>query len=222
MTDFGITQIFLVVFAGIGVGLTIFEAYMRWFELKPRVKVTLYEFNVPALSELSKVTSEKQFYDMYARQPTYVFIRAENVGNKPVTLLSPKIRMPGTMSYAPDLTSGSSKWESDVNFPHELMPANSCSVRAPLEEVKRYLKTGGYKGKTTIRAAYVGAVGNEYYSKQTWSDRLRRVRKEERELTLMLDTESEPDTAEPSEPDKAEPSRLQRLKIFFCARKKED
>jgi integrase len=66
----------------------------------------------------------------------HVFIRAQNVGSKPVTLISPKLSMPGTMAYAPDLQTGTSKWKSNVSFPHELMPAKSCSVYAPMEDVK--------------------------------------------------------------------------------------
>lgn len=80
MVDFDIAQIFLVVFAGLGVVFTIFEAYMRWLDLKPRVSVTIYELNLPNPSELSKVTSEKEFYEVYERLPNHVFIRAQNVG----------------------------------------------------------------------------------------------------------------------------------------------
>jgi hypothetical protein len=198
MADFDIAQFFLVVFAGLGVVFTIFEAYMRWIELKPRVRVTIYELRLPDPSELLKVTSEKEFYEVYERQPNHVFIRAQNVGSKPVTLISPKLSMPGTMVYAPDLQTGTSKWESNVSFPYELMPAKSCSVHAPTEDVKGYLKMGGQKGKISIRASYLGEVGNEYYSKRTWSERLRGARKEGRELTIALDESPESDQKESS------------------------
>jgi hypothetical protein len=198
MVDFDIAQIFLVVFAGLGVVFTIFEVYMRWLDLKPRVRVTIYKLNLPDPSEHSKVTSEKEFYEIYERLPNHVFIRAQNVGNKPVTLISPIIRMPGTMVYAPDLQTGMSKWESNVSFPHELMPAKSCIVHAPTEDVIGYLKRGGQKGKIIIRASYLGEVGNEYYSKRTWSERLKRAGKEGRELTIMLDTSPESDKKESS------------------------
>jgi|GEM_PF-1359440 hypothetical protein len=43
MADFDVAQFFLVIFAGLGVLFTVFEAYMRWLELNPRVRVTIYE-----------------------------------------------------------------------------------------------------------------------------------------------------------------------------------
>ncbi len=81
-----------------------------------------------------------------------------------------------------------------------------------MEDVKGYLKMVGLKGKITIRACYVGEVGNEYCSKMTWSERLRRNR-EGRELTILLD--------DLPEPDPESPSRWQRFKALFGGRKKE-
>jgi len=167
---------------------------------------------LPDPSELSKVTSEKELYEGYERQSTRVSMRAQNVGSKSVTFIAPKLRMPGNMVCVPDLQTGKNKWESDVSFPHELMPAKSCNVHAPMEDVKGYLKMVGLKGKITIRACYVGEVGNEYCSKMTWSERLRRNR-EGRELTILLD--------DLPEPDPESPSRWQRFKALFGGRKKE-
>ncbi|MGA3200552.1 MAG: hypothetical protein ABSD89_14285 [Halobacteriota archaeon] len=74
---------------------------------------------------------------------------------------------------------------------------------------------GKQKGKITIRASYLGEVGNEYYSKRTWSERLRIARKEGGELSIVLDTLPEP--------DRELPSRRQWFKALFCGgRKKED
>ena len=135
MVDLDIAQFFLVVFAGLGVLFTIFEVYIRWIELKPRVMVTIYELKLPDPSELLKVTSEKEFYEVYERQPNHVFIRAQNVGSKPVTLISPKLSMPGTMVYAPDLQTGTAK-ERDVSFPHSSL---AMAVLLPSYDPRHWL-----------------------------------------------------------------------------------
>lgn len=201
MTDFEIaSQIVIIAFALVGLFFSLFEAYMRWYELKPRIRVTIYESRLPDRSELKKVSSEKSFHEMWDKQPKYVFVRADNIGNKSVTLLSPKISAPNHLDFVPDLNETDSRWQSTVDFPHELMPAKSCNVWVPLENLKNYLRRGeGFEGKMTLRAAYVGEVGNEYYSKRTWSEKLRRPGKERHdELTVMFDNLKEPDWEAPS------------------------
>jgi hypothetical protein len=188
MVEFDIAQAFLIIFASIGVGFSIFEAYMRWLDFKPRVRVRIYASKVPSRDESSRITSQEEFDDMWDRLPDYVFIRAENVGSKSVTLLSSRLILPGTMTYAPDPTVPGSEWESNATFPHELVPGKSCSVYAPIETVKRYLKMGGLKGTITIRASYLGEVGNEYYSKENWSEMLKMFDKKGRQITITLDS----------------------------------
>jgi hypothetical protein len=105
MADFDIAaQIIIIAFAIVGLFFSLFEAYMRWYELKSRIRVTIYESRLPDRSQLKEVSSEESFYEIWNKQPKYVFIRADNVGNKPVTLLGPA--MPSQIVRLRELKQG--------------------------------------------------------------------------------------------------------------------
>jgi len=94
---------------------------------------------------------------------TLLFISAVNVGNRPVTLSFPQIRLPDGKYYM-RIPDGS---ESDATFPHELLPGRMCQAWRAIRKMAEDFKDEGYSGKVKIIGEFRDAADNSYKSEPT-------------------------------------------------------
>ena len=88
-----------------------------------------------------------------------VFLVAANPGNKAVTLGWMGVLVPnkGKVTFT-DL-------DSNVRFPHKLLPEESCQVWVEASELATHLKSDGFSGKVKLIGFYQDVVGRTYKSK---------------------------------------------------------
>lgn len=90
---------------------------------------------------------------------TMVFLSAANNGERAVTLSSGSFQLPDKASIA------IFRPQSDVTFPHELLPKKSCQIWVEAKEIARMIRSRGWSGKVKLIGVYGDRVGRSYKSK---------------------------------------------------------
>jgi len=90
-----------------------------------------------------------------------IYLSAANAGDKVVTLSFPALLLPDRR-YLTTFPRGD---ESDVAFPHELLPGRSCQTWREIRKLAQSLLDNGYSGTIEIVGEFRDVVGNRYKSK---------------------------------------------------------
>ena len=128
-----------------GAGLSTYNLIIERVKNKKRIKTDL---KVGLLTYPNGKTSDAKF-----------ILTARNIGNIPVIINPPVIILP----YAKQIILND--LESNICFPHELNPQNSCEAWADLKELAKSMKEQGYAGRVKIRIEFRDAVDKRYQSK---------------------------------------------------------
>jgi hypothetical protein len=143
-----LTTIIALYGAGLATVLGVLELYrfrIEQAEKKPRVEVTV---STGFLSQ-GPTTS-----------PAMLVLEAANSGSQPVTLNGiPSLLLPDKQKV---ILLGA---ESDVEFPHELLPGKKCTFWRDIKKLASSLKTKGYSGQLNVVGEFKDAIGNSYKSK---------------------------------------------------------
>ena len=91
--------------------------------------------------------------------PAMLLLEVVNTGALPVTVQPPGLRLPDRRQLVfPQL-------DSNVRFPHELPPRNSCTAWVPVSLVAQKLHAEGYSGRVKLVPFCRDATGKRYIGK---------------------------------------------------------
>jgi hypothetical protein len=128
--------------------LQLYRFYLEQKEKRPRVDVKI---------------SLEFAWEGNTTTPRKLLFEAANSGNKVVMLNSPSLLLPENPNHV-TLILPLLSIDSDVIFPHELLPGRRCTSWKYTKDLARLLLETGYSGEVSIVAEFTDALDNSYKS----------------------------------------------------------